>query len=217
MARVTNFECERHGSVDKADQILRGAMPEFLKHGYACTSMDRIAKSAGVSKQTLYSHFCDKEGLFTALVERIASEKFRIVWSKPLKGQPDQVLRDLAKRILMENIDDNEYLCFARLIIAESGKRPDLAAIFLKDLVQPAIVTLTQYLKDCQELQIVDPEATARIFVGALIHFILVQRVLHGNELMPMDPERLVDNLVPMIVQSGGVSNSATSALSRNN
>lgn len=200
MARVTNFECQRHGSVDKADQILRGAMPEFLKHGYACTSMDRIAKSAGVSKQTLYSHFCDKDGLFTALVKRIASEKFRIVWSKPLNGKPDQVLRDLAKRILMENLDDNEYLCFARLIIAESGKRPDLAEMFLKDLVQPAIAGLTQYLKDCEELQIVDPEATARIFVGALIHYILVQRVLHGHELMPMAPERVIDNLVGMIV-----------------
>lgn len=36
--------------IEKAEQILNGAMPEFLQNGYACTSMDKVAKSAGVSK-----------------------------------------------------------------------------------------------------------------------------------------------------------------------
>lgn len=202
MRKVTKLEYSRPGCAEKAEQILTGAMPEFLANGYACTSMDKIAKSAGVSKQTLYSHFCDKNGLFTALVKRIASEKFRLVWSQPLKGQPDSVLRDLARRIL-DNAGEDEYLCFARLIIAESSKRPDLAEIFVRELIQPATVTLTEYLRDCPELEINDPEATARIFVGGLIHFILVQNVLHGNKLMPMDSERLIESLVDTIVKSG--------------
>ncbi|MGF1494759.1 MAG: TetR/AcrR family transcriptional regulator [Microcoleaceae cyanobacterium] len=185
---------------DKAEQILNGAIPEFLKHGYSCTSMDRIAKAAGVSKQTLYSHFSDKDGLFTALVKRVAREKFQLVWSVPLQGHPHQVLRELAQRILMEKLQGEEYLGFCRLIFAESGKRPDLAHIFLKNLVQPAILTLTQYLKDCPELEIADPEAAARIFVGALIHYTLIQYGLHGEAIMPMDANRIVDNLVQMIV-----------------
>ena len=185
---------------EKAEQILKGAMPEFLQHGYACTSMDKVAKVAGVSKQTLYSHFSDKDGLFTALVERIATEKFNLVWSQPLQGQPEQVLRDLAKRILKENINDNEYLCFVRLIVAESGKRPDLAQLFLKTVCQPSVIILTQYLQAHPQLNIVDPEATARIFVGSLIHFIMVQEVLSGQEVMPMDEDRMIDSLVRLIV-----------------
>ncbi|MEB3280173.1 MAG: TetR/AcrR family transcriptional regulator [Lyngbya sp.] len=202
MPKITNSEYVRPGCAEKAEQILTGAMPEFLANGYACTSMDKIAKSAGVSKQTLYSHFSDKDGLFTALVKRIASEKFRLVWSKPLKGEPDSVLRDLAQRIL-ENADEDQYLCFARLIIAESSKRPDLAEIFVRELIQPATVTLTEYLRDCPDLEVNDPEATARIFVGGLIHFIIVQNVLHGHKLMPMESERLIDTLVNTIVKSG--------------
>ncbi len=185
---------------EKAEQILKGAMPEFLQHGYACTSMDKVAKASGVSKQTLYSHFSDKDGLFTALVERIATEKFNLVWSHPLQGQPEQVLRDLAKRILKENINDNEYLCFVRLIVSESGKRPDLAQLFLKTVCQPSVVILTQYLEDQPQLNIVDPEATARIFVGSLIHFIMVQEVLSGQTVMPMDEDRMIDSLVHLIV-----------------
>lgn len=185
---------------EKAEQILKGAIPEFLQHGYASTSMDKVAKASGVSKQTLYSHFSDKDGLFTALVERIATEKFNLVWSHPLQGEPEQVLRDLAKRILKENINDNEYLCFVRLIVAESGKRPDLAQLFLRTVCQPAVLILTQYLDEHPELNIRDSQATARIFVGSLIHFIMVQEVLSGQQIMPMDEDRLIDSLVSLIV-----------------
>ncbi|MGB3403749.1 MAG: TetR/AcrR family transcriptional regulator [Microcoleaceae cyanobacterium] len=198
MPKLKNYQ-QSQATVSKAEQILKGAMPEFLRNGYDCTSMDKIAKSAGVSKQTLYSHFRDKDGLFTALVERIASEKFRIVWSQPLQGNPDQVLRSLAQRIL-NNINDPQYICFIRLITAGSAKRPDLCEVFLTNLVQPAINHLTQYLETCEELQIKDPEATARIFVGSLIHFMMVQELLQGKKLMPMESQRLIDNLIEMIV-----------------
>jgi TetR/AcrR family transcriptional repressor of mexJK operon len=198
MNQIKNYQSQK-GTINKAEQILNGARPEFLRHGYDCTSMDKIAKSAGVSKQTLYSHFCDKDGLFTALVERIAAEKFRMVWSQPLQGKPDQVLRSLAQRVL-NNINDPEYVCFIRLITAESAKRPDLCEVFLSNLVQPAITHLTQYLETCEQLNIKDPEATARIFVGALIHFMIVQELLQGKKLMPMESDRLIDNLIEMIV-----------------
>jgi len=184
----------------KAEQILCGAVPEFLEHGYSRTSMDRVAKAAGVSKQTLYSYFADKDGLFTALVEHIAAEKFRLVWSQPLTGEPEKVLRGLASRILMKNLDDAEYLCFCRLIVAESGKRPDLAKLFLKTVAKPAMELLTQYFWEQRDFEVDDPEATARIFVGSLIYFILNQEVLHGKEIMPMAAERLIDSLVSLIV-----------------
>jgi AcrR family transcriptional regulator len=185
-------------SADKAEQILRGALPEFLKHGYACTSMDKVAQAAGVSKQTLYSHFSDKEGLFTALVKRMACQKFKLVWSQPLEGEPKIVLRELAYRLLGE-VNDPDYLCFLRLIVAESGTRPDLAQLFLSNIAQPALKILTQYFQEHPEINLPDPEATARIFVGAIIHFILTQEMLHGKEIMPMDKERLVDGLIHLV------------------
>lgn len=72
---------------------MQGALSQFLSYGYAGTTMDKIAKSSGVSKQTLYSHFGDKEGLFYALVSDMASRKFKLVWEKPLEGKPQLVLK----------------------------------------------------------------------------------------------------------------------------
>ncbi len=183
----------------KAQQILRGALPEFLKNGYTRTSMDKIAKVAGVSKQTLYNHFSDKEALFTALIKQIGSQKFKLVWSQPLTGEPQQVLTELGWRIL-EQVNDREHLSFVRLLIAESEQHPELSQLFLQNVAQPAIAILTDYFQEHPELKISDPEVTARIFVGTLIHHLLTQEMLHGKEIMPMSPERLIKNLVDLVV-----------------
>ena len=52
----------------KRQAILEAAKILFLSNGYANTSMDAVALEAGVSKLTVYSHFTDKETLFTAAV-----------------------------------------------------------------------------------------------------------------------------------------------------
>ena len=49
-------------------QILDSARVLFLDQGFDATSMDAIAREAGVSKATLYVHFDDKDDLLLALV-----------------------------------------------------------------------------------------------------------------------------------------------------
>ena len=52
----------------KRRAILDAAKILFLSKGYANTSMDAVATEAGVSKLTVYSHFNDKETLFSSAV-----------------------------------------------------------------------------------------------------------------------------------------------------
>ncbi|ELS04652.1 transcriptional regulator [Xenococcus sp. PCC 7305] len=184
---------------DKAKQILHGALPEFLKHGYDRTSMDKVAKSAGVSKQTLYSYYNDKNGLFTALIENIASEKFQILWSKPLEGEPETVLKEIAYRLL-DNVGNKNHLSFSRLILAESDKRPDLSQLFLSTVAKPSIKILTRYFQEQEGFNFSDPEATAMIFIGSLIHYVINQELLHGKEIMPMEQERYVNTLIDLVL-----------------
>lgn len=187
-------------SAEKEQQILKGALPEFLEYGYIGTSMDKIAQSAGVSKQTLYSHFGDKEGLFKALIKQVACEKFNLVWAKPLEGKPEKVLKELAFRIL-EEVNNSEHLSFMHLLITESQKYPDLGKLFLANVAKPAIVVLSDYLNQNKQLSIQNPEAIALIFVGSLIHFIIMQEMLHGKEIMPMSQESLIDTLISLVVK----------------
>lgn len=53
--------------------ILEAARPVFVRFGYRKTSMDDVARAAGVSRQGLYLHFANKEELFRASVHRALS------------------------------------------------------------------------------------------------------------------------------------------------
>ena len=52
----------------KHREIMRAATAVFVAQGYDGTSMDEIASKAGVSKQTIYKHFSDKDNLFTEII-----------------------------------------------------------------------------------------------------------------------------------------------------
>lgn len=52
---------------NKHDAITQAASDMFLAEGFERVTLDQIAQRAGVSKQTIYSHFADKEALFKAI------------------------------------------------------------------------------------------------------------------------------------------------------
>jgi TetR/AcrR family transcriptional regulator, regulator of autoinduction and epiphytic fitness len=201
MARPKVGETDRSNPTDKVEKILQGAMQEFLANGYASTSMDKVAEAAGVSKATVYSHFQDKEGLFRALIEKLAIKRFHsILGTQPLQGEPYIVLRRLAKTALDQMVNDQEYQAFERLLMGESARFPELAQVFIRSIAKPAIETISKYLASCSELKIPDPEATARILIGSLVHFVITQEIMHGKDIMPMESDRLIDALTHLIV-----------------
>ncbi|HIK44080.1 MAG TPA: TetR/AcrR family transcriptional regulator [Leptolyngbyaceae cyanobacterium M65_K2018_010] len=178
-------------------------MQEFLHYGYAGTSMDRVAATAGVSKPTVYSYFQDKEGLFQALVKYVAQARCaQVTGGEALQGDPKTVIRRLVSNAIEGEMQDVEYQNFVRLVAGESGRFPHLAQAFVENLTKPAVDQLTAYLSDHPELHLADPEATARILIGATVFFVLSQRVMHGESIMPMAPERLVDSLVDLVTRS---------------
>ena len=184
----------------KAEQILTGATQVFLQRGYERASMDKVAKASGVSKQTLYSHFADKEALFVALVDRMSRRRLEDSFgSQPLKGDPKQVLGALARAALTQLSADEDYHDFVRLVIAESKRFPDLVEKFMLTVTRPSLMKLSEFLADSPELGIKDPEATAHVLLGAVVFFMLTQEVMPGKAVLPMEADRLADALVALL------------------
>ena len=52
------------------DAVLHAAREQFLEHGYAATTVARIAERAGTSVETVYKAFGGKSGLVRALWDR---------------------------------------------------------------------------------------------------------------------------------------------------
>jgi AcrR family transcriptional regulator len=55
-------------------QLLDAAVEAFLRFGFKKTSMDDVARAAGVSRQALYLHFANKEALFEHGVRHVQQQ-----------------------------------------------------------------------------------------------------------------------------------------------
>ena len=66
------MEVDNNGSADGSDArregLLEAAVGVFARYGFRKTSMDEVARAAGLSRQGLYLHFADKEELFRKAV-----------------------------------------------------------------------------------------------------------------------------------------------------
>jgi len=119
------------------EKILEAAAKCFSERGYTKTTMDKIAKEAGVSKGTLYWHFNSKEDLFVELkIRHIA-----------------RVLRQLEELFAQKKTFDLKLLdviamCFSSLV-PENREVARLSAEFLAEATK--IPKLNKMLRDQYE------------------------------------------------------------------
>ncbi|MEO8740119.1 MAG: TetR/AcrR family transcriptional regulator [Casimicrobiaceae bacterium] len=111
------------------ERILDVATDLFLTHGYGATSIEAIAQRAQISKRTFYHRFDDKAILFGAVVHRII-DRLRPPADVPLVegANLQEVLHRLASIILRAALMP-QAIALHRLIVAESGRFPHLAAV----------------------------------------------------------------------------------------
>ena len=78
--------------------MLDAAFELFLEHGYDGTSMEAVARAAGVTKPVVYDCFGSKEELFTALLQREEARVLgQIAAALPREADredPEQLLAD---------------------------------------------------------------------------------------------------------------------------
>lgn len=89
MAEATDASAIRRAA------ILDAAAAVFLRYGYKKTSMDDLARAAGLSRQGLYLHCRTKDELFRAAVQRLI-EQMRAAGKAALAGDDDVEARLLA-------------------------------------------------------------------------------------------------------------------------
>ena len=114
----------------KRRQIAAAAEALFLAQGYGAVSMDQVAKTANVSKATLYAHFASKEALFASIMQNKGLET-------PLfEGLfPDKVsdlraeLEMMGERLLRFMLRDRTLRIY-RMALAEAGRFPELGEAF---------------------------------------------------------------------------------------
>ena len=196
--------------------ILHAATTLFLRSGYLGTSMDEIAALASVSKQTVYTHFADKEQLFSELIlGNIARvEEFASTLTRALDDSTDleRDLRDLARSYITTVIQP-DVLALRRLVIAEAGRFPELARTYYQHVPEQVFTLLAaslQQLADRGCARLEDPRLAARQFAWLVLAIPLDKAMFNGESGVFSAPEieRIADSAVQVFLAAYGTGRS---------
>jgi AcrR family transcriptional regulator len=130
----------------KRRQILDGARKVFMDLGFDGASMNEIARSAGVSKGTLYVYFADKNRLFEAIVEQEAFEQGKVVFNLDPARDAETTLREFGRSYM-------ELLCrpgggsWIRTVMAIAERMPDVGRRYYANVLEKAVNRLADYLR----------------------------------------------------------------------
>ena len=130
----------------KRQAILDAAKSLFIRNGYIQTSMDAVAAEAGVSKLTVYSHFVDKETLFScAVVARCEEEVPELFVDVPMDAPVEKVLLGIA-RGFQTLINSPESIDLNRLIITLGPQASSLTQVFFEAGPQRVLHEMERFL-----------------------------------------------------------------------
>jgi TetR/AcrR family transcriptional regulator, mexJK operon transcriptional repressor len=182
----------------RRNAILEVAARSFLEHGYAGTTMSRIAAELGGSKGTLWSYFASKELLFGAVIDR-ATLDFRRQLQVILNPEDD--LATALHRFCAEflnKITSSQAVALHRLVVAETARFPEVGRTFHERAPQAVQNVLASYLADAMNrgtLRRDDPRLAARNLAGLCMsgcHQLILLGVIEGPTpaLVNADAER---------------------------
>ena len=152
------------GSPRKSEIMLKAAQRLFAEAGYEAVSMDRVAKTAGVSKATLYAHFESKEKLFAEILEVESGRPDDGDWiPERFEGDAESVLHRFA-RGMAHFFVDGRGLAVYRLFVTDLHRFPELVARFHAAgpmAMRSRVAQLLAQMGECGALAIDDPDTAA--------------------------------------------------------
>lgn len=169
----------RGGRPSKADaeqigqRIIDAATELFFTLGYGATSVEAVARRAGISKRTFYHRFAHKSALLGAVVHRTI-DRMRPPADVPLLDGADlpAILRGLAGLILRAALSP-PAIALNRLIVAESSRFPDLASVVTNQgAIEEAVRLIAGVLERearAGNLSVDDPTFAAQQFLYMVI------------------------------------------------
>jgi AcrR family transcriptional regulator len=164
---------------ERQRRVLDAALAELIEHGYDNATTFGIASRAGVSKETLYSWFGSRDGVFEALVRRNADASAERV-AAALEGDDDERATLLAYATgLLTLLTGAGSIALNRAAM----QSPQLAALLLREgrhRIGPLVERYLAALHDTGRLNIPNPSAAFRLLYGLVVQDTQI-RVLLGE------------------------------------
>jgi AcrR family transcriptional regulator len=153
-------------------ELMAIAIDCFARFGFQGSSVDRIARMAGVTKGAIYYHFRDKEDLLAAAVaDRISAFEARV--QRACEGvNPDQALRRIAE-VCAEHAESNDHPRFIITLMVEAIETNEVISTQLRDMMRRFRGFLRNLIKEGQDRGLFRKDRDARAVAAGYVSWIL--------------------------------------------
>jgi TetR/AcrR family transcriptional repressor of mexJK operon len=190
-------------SAQLSDRILDVATALFLGDGFGATSIEAVARRAGISKRTFYHRFRGKEVLFEAVVRRLIER-----WTPPLDTAlfEEAALQETLHRAGKYMLDvalSPEALALHRVVIAEATRFPGLARILHELGAATGIERIARVLEPriaSGEFRAMDPLFAAEQFILMVVDGPRRRALGLGPPLTPAELRKWLDQCVTLFL-----------------
>ena len=197
----------------RPQEIVAAAMDVFAERGFAAARLEEVAARAGVSKGTLYLYFSSKDELFKAVIRAAIlpnlqqAEALVAAAGGPCFPVLERLLRTVARLIATTRM-----AVIPRLVIAEAGNFPELAAFYHREVIRRGFGVLAALLRrgiDSGEFRPVEVDPTVRLIVAPLLMSAVWRTSFDGVDgEPPLDVAALmeihIDNLRRVLLRDTG-------------
>jgi AcrR family transcriptional regulator len=162
----------------KEQEVLDVATEYFLQHGYRGASINAMARSSGISKESIYRYFSSKQQLFEAVIGRELIEHRRSL------HRLDATLRSMDLRAALITVAEtilgiittDRTQALRRLIFDEATRSPEVGQHYYKIGPGQAYAVLENVLETHAHQSDFDIPTLARHFTGLLSWRVTLER-----------------------------------------
>jgi TetR/AcrR family transcriptional repressor of mexJK operon len=162
----------------KEQEVLDVATEYFLQHGYRGASINAMARSSGISKESIYRYFSSKQQLFEAVIGRELIEYRRSL------HRLDATLRSMELRSALITVSEtilgiittDRTMALRRLIFDEATRSPEVGQHYYKIGPGQAYTVIESVLETHPHQSDFDIPTLARHFTGLLSWRVTLER-----------------------------------------
>lgn len=193
----------------RPEEIIKAALEVFADRGFAATTLEDVARRAGVTKGTIYLYFENKEALFKALIRQT------IV---PVIAQGEEIAqaftgsaRDLFERLVREYwrlVGETSLSSIPRLMIAEAGNFPQLARFYYQEVITRGHRLMEGVLErgiKAGEFKKVNLAVATKLAMSPLLHAVVARRAFAACMPEGFDVSSYLDTHIDLFLH--GISN----------
>jgi AcrR family transcriptional regulator len=189
---------------EERDTLLRArASALFLERGYDGVSVDDIVREVGGSKSNVYSFYGGKDGLFLAVMADITVEMLLPLKRLQLQGLSFAAGFEAFSRTLLSVLLEERHLAFARVLVTEALRHPQLGSTWYQNGPQMARCVLRNFLAEHQARgnirADVDLSQAAVLLDDMIVGDLWIRAIMGiGGRPQPHEIDRTINNAVEM-------------------